>query len=97
MPTWSPKGKELLFRADQQVMVVEYSVAKEGSFDVSAPRRWSETRLTDLGSGVRNFDIHPDGQRVLAVTSPQREAARTEVVYVSNFFEELRRLAPVRK
>ena len=97
MPTWSPKGKELLFRVDQQVMVAEYSATKEGSFNVSAPRRWSETRLTDLGSGVRNFDVHPDGQRVLAVVSPQADAARTEVVYVSNFFDELRRLAPVKK
>lgn len=97
MPTWSPKGKELLFRVDQQVMVVEYAAAKEGSFSVSAPRRWSETRLADLGSAVRNFDVHPDGQRVLAVISPQGDAARTEVVYVSNFFDELRRLAPVRK
>jgi serine/threonine-protein kinase len=97
MPTWSPKGKELLFRVDQQVMVAAYSVARDGSFTVSAPRRWSEVRLTDAGSGVRNFDIHPDGQRVLALISPQGDAARSEVVYVSNFFDELRRLAPVRK
>lgn len=97
MPTWSPKGKELLYRVDQQVMVVEYAAAEGGSLSVSAPRRWSETRLTDLGSGVRNFDVHPDGQRVLAVISPQGDAARTEVVYVSNFFDELRRRAPVRK
>jgi len=97
MPTWSPTGKELLFRVDQQVMVVEYSAAQQGSFNVSAPRRWSETRLTDLGSNVRNFDVHPDGRRVLAVISPQGEAARPEMVYMSNFFEELRRLAPVRK
>ena len=97
MPTWSPKGKELLFRVDQQVMVAEYSATKDGSFNVSAPRRWSETRLTDLGSNVRNFDVHPDGQRVLAVISPQADAARTEVVYVSNFFDELRRRAPVKR
>jgi serine/threonine-protein kinase len=97
MPTWSPRGKELLFRADQQVMAVEYAAAKDGSLDVSAPRRWSEVRLTDSGSGVRNFDIHPDGERVLAVISPQGNVARTDVVYVSNFFDELRRLAPVKK
>lgn len=97
MPTWSPKGKELLFRADQQVMVVEYAGAKDGSLNLSAPRRWSEVRLSDPGSGVRNFDVHPDGQRVLAVISPQGDAGRTEVVYVSNFFDELRRLAPVRQ
>ena len=97
MPTWSPTGMELLFRVDQQVMVAEYSAAREGSFTVSAPRRWSEARLTDFGSGVRNFDVHPDGQRVLAVIAPQGDAARNEVVYVSNFFDELRRLAPVKK
>ena len=97
MPTWSHKGKELLFRADQQVMVVEYSAARDGTFRASASRRWSEIRLTDDGFNVRNFDVHPDGRRVLAVTSPQGDAAHTEVVYVSNFFDELRRLAPVKK
>jgi Tol biopolymer transport system component len=97
MPTWSPKGNELLFRLDRQVMVAEYSATRDGSFNVSAPRRWSETRLTELNSSQRNFDIHPDGQRVLAVISPQGDAARPEVVYVSNFFDELRRLAPAKK
>jgi len=34
---------------------------------------------------------------VLAVISAQADAARIEVVYVSNFFDELRRLATAKK
>ena len=53
-------------------------------------RRWSSARVTDLGTTVRAFDIHPDGQRVLIGSRDPTQSSEAQLVYVSNFFEELR-------
>ena len=45
------------------------------------------------GINNRNFDLHPDGQRVavLKAAEQQMEEKRDHVVFIENFFEELRR------
>jgi hypothetical protein len=47
-----------------------------------------------LGNG-RPFDLHPDGERV-AIAPVETQAASTQdkVVFIFNFFDELRRVAP---
>ena len=46
----------------------------------------------------RGFDLHPDGERVALRAEPDSQAAakfkQDKVVFIFNFFEELRRLAP---
>ena len=45
----------------------------------------------------RGFDLHPDGDRFLLslAADAQTDARADKVVFVFNFFDELRRLAPV--
>jgi serine/threonine-protein kinase len=43
----------------------------------------------------RSFDVSPDGKRFLVVKSQEEGRARTRLRVVTNFFEELKRLAPV--
>ena len=47
----------------------------------------------------RTFDLHPDGQRVavLKASEQQAEEKRDKVVFIQNFFDELRRVAPAGK
>ncbi len=65
------------------------------SFRADKPRVWSEGQFTDREVS-RNFDLHPDGKRFAVLKTPetQVEAKPDKVVFIFNFFDELRRLAP---
>jgi Tol biopolymer transport system component len=91
-PRWSPNGRELLYLAGDQIMTVGYTAGGD-SFVAEKPRVWA--------AGVRSasgFDFAPDGKRVavsVAVGTPDVQAQEHSVVFVMNFFDELRRRAPV--
>jgi hypothetical protein len=74
------------------------------SFRAEKPRLWSEARfLVRPGPAgpARSFDLHPDGERVALAKAPDIETAPTQdkviFIFIFNFFDELRRLAPVKK
>ena len=93
---WSPNGRELFYRTeDQRIMVVTYTT-KGNSFLPDKPRLWSDKRLTDTGIG-RNFDVAPDGKRLLVLMAAETSEAQqnqNHVIFLENFFDELRRRAP---
>jgi len=94
-PTWSRARQELFYSTlDQRIMVAGYST-DGNSFVADPPRLWVDRRYELRGPIVnRSFDLHPDGRRIaLAVPDPQA-GRRDKVVFILNFFEELRRLAP---
>ena len=107
-PTWSKKKGELLYQTlDNQIMAVPYTV--EGDlFRREAPRLWTERRILRLydpfSTGpqrptVRSLDLHPDGERVAAAvaTEGRAEGSQDKVVFIFNFFDELRRIAQATK
>jgi hypothetical protein len=92
-PTWSPNGHDLLYRAGDQIMAVGYSV-KDGAFQAEKPRVW----LSKLGG--TNWDLDRDGKRIIVLSPVETQNAPKadhEVVFLENFFDELRRKAPVGK
>jgi len=93
-PTWSRNGRELFFRQNEKIMVVRYSAVGH-SFRADKPELWSEVPITNRGP-QRNFDLHPDGKRfvILKVPASAGEEKRDKVVFILNFFDELRRVAP---
>ncbi|HEY5624615.1 MAG TPA: hypothetical protein VIV14_12715, partial [Gammaproteobacteria bacterium] len=97
IPRWSPEGGEIFYRRGSTIMTV--SVTTEPGFSWTSP-----TSLFTGGydNGLRaNYDVAPDGERFLmlpyAVTRSEGFGAQVDVslVMVHNWFEELRRLAPV--
>ena len=99
-PVWSTKASELLFLTEGQstaaVMVAPYTVVGD-SFRSDTPRPWSPVSLTTLG-GSYPFDLHPDGQRLAVLGARDRSSVvQDKVVFVSNFFDYLRTIAPVPK
>jgi serine/threonine-protein kinase len=91
-PVWS-KTNELLYTSDDQIMTVPYRY--DGKvFTHEAPRPWSPVRYATAGP-TRKYDLHPDGRRAI-VASPDTTGATTydTIVFVFNFFDELRRLLP---
>ena len=97
-PVWSHNGRELFFRTgDNRIMVAAYAV-KGDSFVPDKPRVWSEKPLADFGIiGTASYDLAPDGKRVAAlmpVGTPEPPKARNHVIFLENFFDEVRRKVP---
>jgi dipeptidyl aminopeptidase/acylaminoacyl peptidase/predicted Ser/Thr protein kinase len=90
---WSRNGHDLLYRAGDQIMAATYTV-KGDAFVPEKPRVW----IAKLGG--TDWDLAPDGKRVVVATpveSPQAPKQEHEVVFLENFFDELRRRAPAGK
>jgi hypothetical protein len=90
---WSRSDRELIYRAGDQLMAVNYSVNGD-SFVLEKPRVWIEKL------GGTDWDLAPDGKRVVVLTpadSPEAQKAEHEVVLLENFFDELRRRVPTGK
>jgi len=100
-PMWSRTGKELFFETlDNHIMAAAYTV-KGDSFVAEKPRPWSGQTLGGDVNLVKNVDLAPDGKRIVALM-PATEAkgaqeAQNHVVFLLNFFDELRRKVPVGK
>jgi serine/threonine protein kinase/Tol biopolymer transport system component len=96
-PTWSRTASEFLFlnTTELRLMVMPYHV--EGStFVAGKPVPLNETRISGRPRPPsRDLDLHPDGQRFVVAGTESEEAQRLDrVVFVFNFFDELRRIAP---
>jgi serine/threonine-protein kinase len=93
LPVWSRTRNELFYRAeDQQIMMASYSV-RGGSFVSNKPRVWSSRQLAEIGMSY-NFDLAPDGKRLVIVTPVEGQLGRetqSHVTMIVNFFDEVRR------
>jgi hypothetical protein len=101
---WSPNSKEIFYAAvsgEDHMMVVPYSIAGD-TFIPEKPRPWSQTSFggtPPFGYYGPGFDLHPDGKRFV-VAPPAPEAtneAQNQLVFIFNFFDELRRRVPTGK
>ncbi len=99
LPIWSHSGRELFFESpDSHIIVTDYDGEKE-SFVSGKPRLWSNQQLRDI-SGVLNYDLAPDGKRFAIfpeLKASIEEKGSIHVSFLENFFDELRRRAPVTK
>jgi serine/threonine-protein kinase len=90
MPAWSSNGRELFYKTfDQRLMVVSYTTTAD-SFVPDKPRPWSPTPLADTGT-YSNYDVAPDGRRLVVLMPIQPPRGRPRVTFVSNFFAEIER------
>jgi hypothetical protein len=56
--------------------------------------------LADTVTFSRNFDLTPNGKRIVAVMPAEgleTQPSQHQVVFLENFFDELRRRAPVKR
>ncbi len=75
-------------------MAVGYT-AEGDSFAVGKLRVWTETRLRIFGVS-RSYDLGPDGRRLAAIAEdPGVDKLPTHLTFLLNFFDELKRKAPV--
>ena len=95
-PLWSRTHRELFYAAaDNRIMVVPWAVNGD-SFQPAKPTVWSDAPFASRS--MRSFDLHPDGEQfALAPASDgQTGAKQDKVVFIFNFFDELRRQIPAK-
>jgi hypothetical protein len=82
---------------DNRITVASYTVEGD-SFKDDKPRLWSERTILTRAR-QRDFALHPDGVRfaVAVASDGQTEIKQDKVVFVFNFFDELRRIAPAQR
>jgi serine/threonine-protein kinase len=99
-PMWSRNGHELFFEtSDNHIMVSAYMV-KGDSFVADKPRVWSEKRIGGSIIVGKNVDLAPDGKRIVAlmpVETAEAQKAQNHVIFLENFFDEVRRKVPLGK
>ena len=99
-PMWSPARSELFYRADDsQFMVAAYTVDGD-EFVAETPRAFTSRAIPTSAIRPANlgfYDVDASGRRILAVMSAAATGetpARHHIVFLRNFFDELRRLVP---
>jgi len=96
---WAPDGRELYYRVGTRMMVA--SVQTQPTLRVSQPRVLFEgSQYTVSGGGARQYHVAPDGRFLMirpgeTPTSAGGAPQYDHFVVVENWFDELRRLAPV--
>jgi serine/threonine-protein kinase len=95
-PHWSATARELLFTNQTKVMFAPYAVVGD-SFRADKPQVWSPTSFRGLGNNYP-YDLHPDGKRLAIIAAQEQTGvAQDKVVFVFNFFDYLRKIAPGKK
>src|SRR6185295_72368 len=97
-PAWSAATHELLFLGgDDRIMAAPYSTQGD-SFNTGAVRVWSPTQIR-RNNVQQNFDVSPDGKRVVMFPKPVAEetGGSLHATFLLNFFDEVRRRASVGK
>ena len=94
LPRWSATTRELLFLNQATIMAAPYAVVGD-SFRADTPQIWSPASIQNVTPGNAGYDLHPDGQRVATSAAPdQASVVQDKVVFVFNFGDYLRTIAP---
>ena len=90
-PHWSTDGSELFYLHEDWMMAI--TINFEGaSIRPDAPEPLFQLRGVALRDGFNNYDV--DGERFLIRQLEKGAVPRPEIRVVTNWFEELERLAP---
>lgn len=95
-PLWAKDGRQLYFRRGSQVWAVD--IRSDGGFSSGKPRLLFDQPGLIGGYSMGTWDLSVDGRRFLMVKVEERKPQPvTEVIFIQNWFEELKRLVPASK
>jgi Tol biopolymer transport system component len=90
-PLWAHGSGEIFYRHGDEMRVVRTRTGPPFEFD--APQTLFELSIDQGNVNVRNYDVTPDGKRILAIRIPNEYAPR-RIDLITNWLEELERLVP---
>ena len=93
-PVWSRDGRKLYYISDDSMMAVE--VTSEPDFPIGKPELLFKLPMIESSGRrlVRSYDVSDDERFLMLKRSDDTE---DQLIFVQNWFEELKRLAPLRK
>jgi serine/threonine-protein kinase len=91
-PLWNPSAPEILYRDGTRVYAVDVTFGSE--FRAGEPRLLFEGAYAPVPGF--DFDITPDGQQFLMLENKDLLKPTTNLIVITNFFDELRRRVPSR-
>jgi len=91
-PVWSLDGREIFYRADDKMMAVDVVQSIPMSF--GKPHVLFEGSFIFGGTESQDFDVSGDGRRFLML-KPQRVYEPIPLSVIVNWFDDVRRRAPV--
>ncbi len=92
-PLWGPDGRQLFFWSSAgMLMSVAVSPAGELTVGEARPLFGGAYLTSDVFGAERTFDIAPDGQSFVVIR--QDDQGLDEMVLITNWFDELKRLVP---
>jgi serine/threonine protein kinase/Tol biopolymer transport system component len=93
-PVWSRDGRELYYISDNTMMAVK--VTSDTNFPIGKPELLFELPMIESSGRrlVRCYDVSDDGRFLMLKRSDDTE---DQLIFVQNWFEELKQLAPPRK
>lgn len=93
---WARNGHDLVYQSGDQILAASYT-AKGDTFAVGKSRVWIAKGVAP--SSISTWNLAPDGKRVVVRTPVESEAPKQghEVVFLEDFFDELRRRVLVTK
>jgi len=98
-PLWSPDGKELFYRKNDEVIAV--LIETEPTFKTVKSETLFRGNYITIGvPDWHPWDIHPDGKRFLMMKdsgddTSSEKASRPRINIIANWFEELKERVPV--
>jgi eukaryotic-like serine/threonine-protein kinase len=94
-PAWNRNGRELFYRSGNKMMAVD--VTTQPTFSPGKPKVLFEGQYVAVQPGLTGtaYDVSADGQRFLMVKETEASVSATQINVVLNWFEELKRRAPV--
>jgi len=90
-PVFARQAGRLFFRQGDAMMVADIST--EAAADLGEPRVFFEGQYDQSNASWPNYDVAPDGERLLMIKRDAPEAS-TRINVVLDWVEELRRLVP---
>src|SRR5262249_31377408 len=95
-PLWSPDGKQIFYIGpplQPPSSLISLDVRTEPTFTFANPTRLPVAPTEAITSGLRPYDITPDGKQFLILTSgtePSQKPAQPQFRITLNWFEDLK-------
>ena len=99
-PLWSPDGGELFYMSGDAVVAIPVNTEDQSFQILGNPKvlfRGPYACLTKNVSDAISWDISPDGKRFLMIKEadpPASDAVSRKIIFVTNWFKELKEKAP---
>ena len=87
-PAWSPNGRELFYRNNDQLLAVTIRTEPRIAADTPRVLFTGPYVATPVGAGPRNYDVSPDGQSFVMVRRANSSEMHLHVIH--NWFAQLR-------